>query len=127
MSPAQALLQPRAGETPLAQDGTPRTPECIRCLINTESGKITQLDDFANFAVLPFKLGQRIVKRQHSARVRVECKLHIIDRDALPSATALGSGEAASPLNEDAPHGFRCGSEEVGPARPLGFGILDQS
>jgi hypothetical protein len=81
-----------------------------------QPGKEAQANEGGGFRVLLGQFFERLVDEEHDLIVGPEGDVHVIEVDVESAGTAFEGFLLAGPLDEDAPHGLGCGSEEMGSA-----------
>src|SRR5262249_18696471 len=93
--------------------------EHLRRLRDRQAGEVAELDEVGRERVLP---GQPVQGFVEGKEVLVDFGRHDrggIEYSPFPAPAVLGARAPPRLLDEDAPHGFRCGGEEVSAAIPV--------
>jgi len=113
------VIEPGAGEGPVTAGGGLGDSQDLRRLRDGESDKVPQLDQLSGHFVFDGKFIQRLVDGEELLLIRSCGDLDFLNVHALQAAAMAQSAFAAGIIDENAPHRFRRGCEEMGAAFKL--------
>ena len=115
----QSLAEPGPGVFPVPVGHRPGEPQQLARLLDGKPGEKVELSDPRRDRVLVSEAREQFVQRQDKVRILGERTDLIEQFEPHSSATSLQPLPIAGVVDQDPPHRFRRGSEEVPPAVEL--------